>query len=262
MHRNIHCLVAILILTCSGCSVFRGSTPLDSTPENDRPQVVEATAYTAPTLPPANTPTPTPTKTQTPHPTPSPFTVFIVDTPTPEGGPPTFMPTSDFHFEGWERYETTYTRIAFDTPINMEIRDYGRLIRIGDPDFSDDGIQLFIEVHVDNAASGYLPGDVNPHDPRSVVDGILYEFEKTYTEVTLIRSVTNANMNGYPGADTAVRTQFTVGSGTDELIWYLAVVVHDDTVVRIYAQTPASTGGASLGLAQHLIGTIEFLPEP
>jgi hypothetical protein len=144
----------------------------------------------------------------------------------------------------------------------MEIRDYGRLIRIGDLDFSDDGIQLFVEVQVDNAASGYLPGDINPYDPRSVVDGILNEFETTYTDVTLIRPVANANMNGFPGADTAVRTQLTVGTGTEELIWYLAVVVHDETVVRMYAQSPASTGGASLGLAQHMIRTIEFLPEP
>ncbi|MBE9479227.1 MAG: hypothetical protein IMY80_04610, partial [Chloroflexi bacterium] len=102
----------------------------------------------------------------------------------------------------------------------------------------------------------------NPHDARSVVDGIINELEKTYTDVTLIRPITNANMNGYPGVDTAMRTQLTVGSGTEELIWYLAAVVHDETVVRIYAQTPASTGGASLGLAQHIIRTIEFLPEP
>ena len=262
MHKNIHCLAIFLIITISGCSVFGGNAPLDSTPENDRPQAAKATAYSAPTLPPANTATLAPTTTQTPPPTPSPFTIFIVETPTPESGPSTSIPTLDFNFEGWERYETTYTGIAFDTPINMEIRDYGRVIRIGDLDFSDDGIQVFIEVQVDNAASGYLPSDVNPHDPRSVVDGILGEFEKTYTDVTLIRPVANANMNGYPGADTAVRTQLTVGSGTEELIWYLAAVVHDETVVRIYAQSPASAGGASLGLAQHMIGTIEFLPEP
>jgi len=262
MHKNIHCFVIFLIITISGCSVFGGSAPLDSTPENDRPQVAEATAYTAPTLPPANTPTLAPTTTQTPPPTPSPFTVFIAETPTPESGPSTSIPTLDFNFEGWERYETTYTGIAFDTPVNIELRDYGRVIRIGDLDFSNDGIQLFIEVQVDNAASGYLPRDINPYDPRSVVDGILNEFEKTYTDVTLIRPVANANMNGYPGADTAVRTQLTVGSGTEELIWYLAAVVHDETVVRIYAQSPASTGGTSLGLAQQMIGTIEFLPEP
>lgn len=262
MRRNIHCLVAILILTCGGCSVFGGSAPLDSTPENDRPQAAEATAYTAPTLPPVNTATLAPTTTQTPPPTPSPFTIFIAETPTPEGGPSTSIPTLDFNFEGWERYETTYTRIAFDTPIDMDVRDYGRVIRIGDLDFSDDGIQLFIEVQVDHATSGYLPDDVNSYDPHSVVDGILGEFEKNYTDVTLIRPVANTNMNGFPGADTAVRTLLTVGSGTDEFIWYLAAVVHNDTVVRIYAQSPASTGGASLGLAQQLIGTIEFLPEP
>jgi len=199
MRGYIHCLVGILVLTCSGCSVFGGSTPLDSTQETDRPQVAEATAYTAPTLPPVNTATLAPTTTQTPPPTPSPFTVFIVETPTPEGGPSTSIPTLDFSFEGWKRYETSYTGIAFDTPLNMEIRDYGRLIRIGDLDFSDDGIQLFVEVQVDNASSGYLPGDVNPYDPRSVVDGILNEFEKTYTDVSLIRPVANANMNGYPG---------------------------------------------------------------
>ena len=261
MRRDIHCLVSILLLTCSGCSVFGGSTPPDSTHETDAPQVAEATAYTAPTLPPVNTATLAPTTTQTPPPTPSPFTIFIVETPTPESGPSTSISPLDFNFEGWERYETSYTGIAFDAPINMEIRDYGRVIRIGDPDFSDNGIQLFIEVQVDNASSGYLPGDVNPHDPRSVVNGIINEFEKTYTEVTLIRQITNTNMNGYPGVDTAVRTQLSVGSGTEELIWYIAAVVHDETVVRICAQTPASTGGASLGLAQHMIRTIEFLPE-
>jgi len=262
MRKDYLYLFGVVALMLSGCSIFGGSTPLDPAPENDRPQVAEATAYTAPTLPPVNTATLAPTTTQTPPPTPSPFTIFIVETPTLENGPSTSIPTLDFNFEGWERYETSYTGIAFDTPINMEIRDYGRLIRIGDLDFSDNGIQLFIEVQVDNAASGYLPGDVNPHDPRSVVNGILDEFEKTYTDVSLIRPITNTNMNGYPGADTAVRTQLTVGTGTEELIWYLAAVVHDETVVRIYAQSPASTGGASLGLAQHMIRTIEFLPEP
>jgi len=262
MHKDYLNLFGIIALMLSGCSVLEGGAPVDSTPENDRPQVAEATAYTAPTLPPANTATLAPTTTQTPHPTPSPFTIFIAETPTPESGPSTSIPTLDFNFEGWERYETTYTGIAFDTPINMELRDYGRVIRIGDLDFSDDGIQLFIEIQVDNAASGYLPRDVNPYDPHSVVDGIQDEFEKSYTEVTLMRPVANANMNGYPGADTAVRTQLTVGAGTEELIWYLAAVVHDETVVRIYAQSPASTGGASLGLAQQLIRTIEFLPEP
>jgi len=262
MQKDYLNLFGIVALMLSGCSVFGGSAPLDSTPENDRPQVAEATAYTAPTLPPVNTATLAPTMTQTPPPTPSPFTIFIVETPAPESGPSTSIPTLSFNFEGWERYETTYTGIAFDTPVNIELRDYGRVIRIGDLDFSDDGIQLFIEVQVDNAASDYLPRDINPYDPRSVVDGILNEFEKTYTDVTLIRPVANANMNGYPGADTAVRTQLTVGSGTEELIWYLAAVVHDKTVVRIYAQSPASTGGASLGLAQQMIRTIEFLPEP
>ncbi|MBE9478330.1 MAG: hypothetical protein IMY80_00055, partial [Chloroflexi bacterium] len=166
MRKDYLWLFGIVALMLSGCSVFGGSTPLDSTAENDRPQVAEATEYTAPTLPPVNTATLAPTTTQTPPPTPSPFTIFIVETPTPESGPSTSMPTLDFNFEGWERFETTYTRIAFDTPINMEIRDYGRVIRIGDLDFSDDGIQLYIEVQVDNAASGYLPSGANPHDAR------------------------------------------------------------------------------------------------
>lgn len=262
MRRIILCLVGILLLTCSGCSVFGGSTPLDSNTENDHSQGADATAYTAPTLPPVNTPTLTPTTTQTPPPSPSPFTVVILETPTPESDLSTSIPAPDFNFAGWERYETTYTRIAFDSPIDMVIRDYGRLIRIGDLNFSDGGIQLYIEVQVDHAASGYLPDDVNPYDPRSIIDGILREFEKSYTDVSMIRPVTTVNMHGYPGSDTAVRTQLSSGSETDELIWYLAAVVHEETIVRIYAQSPASTGGTYLAFAQHMIETIEFLPEP
>jgi hypothetical protein len=94
------------------------------------------------------------------------------------------------------------------------------------------------------------------------MDGILREFDKTYTEVTMIRNVTNMNVHGYPGSNTAVRTQLTDGSGTDELIWYLAAVVHEETIVRIYAQSPAITGGVYLSFAQHMMETIEFLPEP
>ncbi len=254
--------VGILILTCSGCSLFGGSTPLDSNTENDHSQGADATAYTAPTLPPVNTPTLAPTTTQTPPPSPSPFTVVILETPTPESDLSTSIPTPDFNFGGWERYETSYTRVAFDTPINMVVRDYGRLIRIGDPNFSEEGIQLFIELQVDQAKSAYLPADINPSDPRSVIDGILREFEKTYTVVTMIRPVTNVNMHGYPGSDTAVRTQLSVGLEIDELIWYLAAVVHEETIVRIYAQSPANTGGTYLAFAQHMIETIEFLPEP
>ena len=262
MRKDFLYLFGIGALILSGCSLFGGSTPLDSIAEIDRPQVAEATAYIAPTLPPVNTPTLAPTMTQTPAPTPSPFTVIIFDTPTPESGPSTSIPTPDFNFGGWERYETTYTRIAFDTPINMVVRDYGRLIRIGDPNFSEDGIQLFIELQVDQANSAYLPVGINPSDPRSVIDGILREFEKNYTDVTMIRPVTNVNINGYPGSDTAVRTQFSAGLETDELIWYLAAVVHEETIVRIYAQSPASTGGTYLAFAQHMIETIEFIPKP
>ena len=262
MRNNYLYIFVIIAFLLGGCSVFGGSTPLASAPEAVPPQVAEATAYTAPTLPPVNTPTLAPTSTQTPPPTPSPFTVVIVETPTPEGGPSTPIPTPDFNFGGWERYETNYTGIAFDTPINMVTRDYGRLITVGDPKFSDDGVQLFVEFQVDQAASNYLPDGINPSDPRSIIDGILREFDNTYTEVTMIRPVTNVNMHGYPGSNTAVRTQSIDGSGTYELIWYLAAVVHEETIVRIYAQSPASTGGVYLSFAQHMIETIEFLPEP
>jgi hypothetical protein len=262
MRKDRLYLFGIGALILSGCSVFEGNTTLDSEPETDRVQVAETTAYTAPTLPPVNTPTLAPTTTRIPPPTPSPFTVVIVETPTPESGPSTSIPTSDFNFGGWERYETTYAGIAFDTPINMVTHDYGRLIRIGDPNFSDEGIPLFVEFQVDHANSGYLPDGINPSDPRSIMDGILREFDKTYTEVTMIRNVTNMNVHGYPGSNTAVRTQLTDGSGTDELIWYLAAVVHEETIVRIYAQSPAITGGVYLSFAQHMMETIEFLPEP
>jgi len=262
MRKDRLCLFALIALILSGCSVFEGSTPLASAPDAIPPQAAEATEYTAPTLPPVNTPTLAPTMTQTPPPTPSPFTIVIVETPTLESGPPTSMPAFDFNIGDWERYETTYTRIAFDTLTNLAIQDYGRLIRIGDPSFSDEGIQLFVEFQVDQANSSSLPEGINPSDPRSIIDGILREYDRTYSEVTMIRSVANVNVRGYPGSNTAVRTQLTSGSGTDKLIWFLAVVVHEETVVRIYAQSPDSTGGVYLSFAQHMMETIEFLPEP
>lgn len=262
MRRKYLYVFVIFAFVLGGCSVLGGSAPLTSAPEAVPPQVAEATAYTAPTLPPVNTPTLAPTSTQIPPPTPSPFTIVIVETPTLESGPPTSIPTFDFNFGGWERYETNYTGIAFDTPINLETRDYGRLIRVGDPNFSAEGIQLFVEFQVDQATSSYLPDGINPSDPRSIIDGILREFDNTYTEVTMIRPVTNMNIHGNPGSNTAVRTQSIDGSGTNELIWYLAAVVHEETIVRIYAQSPASTGGVYLSFAQHMIETIEFLPEP
>ena len=257
MRKGYPFLFGIAALMLSGCSVFGGSSP-----ETNGPEVAGTKAYTGQALPPVNTPTLTPTTTQTPPPTPTPFTVVIVETPTLESGLSTPIPTIDLDFGGWERYETTYTGIAFDTPINMVTSDYGRLIRVGDLNFSDDGIQLFVEFQVDLATSSYLPDGIYPWDPHSIIDGILREFEMTYTDVTMIRAVTNVNMHGYPGSYTAVRTELTDRSGTDKLIWYLAAVVNNETIVRIYAQSPASTEGVYLALAQHMIETIEFLPEP
>lgn len=257
MQKGYLFLFGIVALILSGCSVFGGSAP-----ETNGPEVAGTKAFSGQILPPVNTPTLTPTTTQTLSPTPTPFTIAIIDTPTPEGGPSTPIPTADFNFGGFVRYETTYSGIAFDTPVDMVTRDYGRLISIGDPNFSDEGIQLFVELHVDHATSSYLPDGINPFDPRTIIDGIFREFEMTYTAVTMIRPVTDVNMNGYPGAFTAVRTELSDGSGTVELIWYLAAVVHEETIVRIYAQSPASTGGVYLALAQHMIETIEYLPEP
>ena len=144
----------------------------------------------------------------------------------------------------------------------MDVQDYGRLIRIGDSNFNDEGIQLYVEFYIDHASSGYLPEGINPSDPRSVIDGVLREFKEAYTEIIMIRSVSNVIMNINPGADTALYTNSTDVPGTYEMTWYLAAVVHGETVVRVYAQTPVNNAGTYLQLAQHMIRTIEFPAEP
>ena len=260
MQNRDFCLCGIFALVLNGCSTFGGAPPA-STPVSNLSQTSVETAYIAPTLPPANTATLAPTKTQTPPPTPTPFSIAVVETQTPESGPSTAIPTADLDFGGWERYET-FTGISFDTLINMDVQDYGRLIRIGDSNFRDDGIQLYVEFHIDHASSGYLPEGINASDPRSIIDGELREFKEDYTEIIMIRSVSNVIMNDYPGDDTALYTNSTDVPGTHEMTWYLAAVVHGDSVVRVYAQTPVNNAGTYLALAQRMIQTIEFPSEP
>jgi hypothetical protein len=260
MHkRNLPFLVLISLLL-SGCSALGGS-PTAAALETEISPIGEESAYSAPTLPPVNTATLAPTKTHTPPPTSTPFTIAVVDTATPNVLPATIVPTTDLDYGGWEHFESA-VGISFDKPINMNVRDLGRLIRIGDPSFSDEGLQLYIEFHIDPASSGYLPEGINPADPRSIIDGELREFKEEYTEIIMIRSVSNVIMNIYPGADTALFSNSTDVPGTHELTWYLAAVVNGDTIVRMYAHTPVSNPGTYLSLAQHIIRTIDFPTEP
>lgn len=260
MRLQIVLLSLATLLFLSGCSALQGLLP-----ESAPVQAVASptlSGYVAPTLPPANTETPTASPEPTSAPSPTPFTVVSVETETPEATGAAGIPTPAFTFTNWERFEASRLGIGIDVPNTLDATVLGRDIVIASPSSAEVPIPLDIELRVDAANSFRLPDGINPADPRSVLEGVMNEVETSYDSVTNIRPLTNINVRGKPAAEVALRSAIGAGDAADETLWYLAVIVDQETIVRVYASSPAETGGAYLAVAERITDSLEFLPEP
>jgi hypothetical protein len=251
-------LISVWVL--SGCSSIQNVLP--------GPAPIEVVAsptsadYVAPTLPPVSTETPTATTEPTAEPSPTPFTVVSVETETPEATTSVGVPTPAFAFTKWERFEASRFNLSINLPDALQATVLGQNIVIESPSSAEVPIQLSLELRVDSANSFRLPDGINPADPRSVLEGVLDEIEAGYDTLSMIRPVTNVNVQGKPAAEAAARTGLGAGDTAEETVWYLAVVVNQETIVRVYASAPADSGVAYLAVAERITDSLEFLSEP
>jgi hypothetical protein len=252
--------ILTIVALLSGCAALQNlppqSAPLEVVASPTSPDFV------APTLPPEYTQTPTASPEPTQTTTPTPFTVVLVDTETPEVSQTAAIPTPAFAFTNWEQFEATRLGIAIDVPDTLRAAVLGRDVQIASPSNAEAPIPLTVELRVDAANSFRLPDGINPADPRSVLEGVLGEIESSYDMVNQIRPLTNVSVGGSSAAEAAVRTTAGTGDSADETIWYLAAIVNQETVVRVYASSPAETGGTYLAVAERITDSLEFLPEP
>ncbi len=247
-------------------AILSACSQLQTTPAPSVPVEIVASPtpsdYVAPTLPPEYTQTPTAAPQPTSTPSPTPFTVVITESETPEVTSVAGIATPAFNFTNWERFEASRFGISVDIPDTLSAAVLGRDIVIASPSDAEIPIPLSIELRIDSPNSFRLPDGINPSDPRSVLEGVLEELESSYDTVTKLRPLTNINVSNSPAAEVAVRSAIGAGAAADETIWYLAAVINQETIVRIYASSPAETGGAYLAVAERITDSLEFIAEP
>lgn len=260
MRRKLSIALLIITLSLSGCSVLQGA--LSQPGSVDVASSPTSSEYVAPTLPPVNTATPTASPEPTAEPSPTPFTIVTVESGTPETTEDAAFPTPVFTFSRWERFEANRFNVALNVPDTLQATVFGQDIIIASPSSAEVPIPLDLELRFDQANSYRLPDGINPADPRSVLEAILNEIEAEYDTYTLIRPVSNVDVNGKAAAEAAVRTALGEGESIQETLRYLAVIVNQESIVRIYASAPADTGSAYLVIAERITDSLEFLSEP
>jgi hypothetical protein len=67
------------------------------------------------------------------------------------------------------------------------------------------------------------------------------------------------NFNGINAAEVAARVRLVTGTAEQNLNWYLAVAIRDETVVRFYASSPASAGVTYISIAERIAESFIFL---
>jgi hypothetical protein len=258
MHR-IPLFLLILSLVLLGCTA-QEPPPAEAPEEGElAPSAATESIYLAPTLPPEYTLTPTVTITPTLPPTPTPFQVALVEaSPTLEGAtPPTETPAL---FVGqWELYESSRLNASLRVPPQLTPRDFGQSILLGDANLADETMPLFVEIRFDQAGSYRLPEGIDATNPRNVLEAVLRELEETYTEVTLVRSIQDVNFNGINASEVAARVRLITETTEQNLNWYLAVAIRDETVVRFYASSPTSAGVTYISIAERIAESFSFI---
>ena len=250
-------LILILMFILQGCSALGSQAP---PPVEVLSTIPPEPTYLAPTLPPEYTLTPTSTITTTPPPSPTPFEVVTLDpTETLEvEASPTVAPAL---FVGqWEVYESIRLNVSLRIPPELEARDFGQSILIGNSNLEASTFPLFMEIRFDQAGSYRLPEGIDATNPRNVLEALVRELEETYTDVQFVKPIQDVNFNGIGAAEVAARVRLVTDDAESNLNWYLAVAIRDETVVRFYASSPASAGVTYMTVAERIADSFAFLP--
>jgi hypothetical protein len=158
----------------------------------------------------------------------------------------------------WKEYESSRLSVSLRIPPQLEARDFGQSILIGNSNLETSTFPLFMEIRFDQAGSYRLPDGVDATNPRSVLEGVQRELEETYTEVQLVRPIQDANFNGINAAEFAARARLITETTEQNLNWYLAAVVRDWLVVRFYASSPADAGVTYMTVAERIADSFRF----
>lgn len=251
--------VFLTALLLSGCSLLEGLGGSAPPSVEIIPTSPPQPTYIAPTLPPEYTETPTPTKTATPLPTRTPFEVVTLPVMEPASTESTPSVTPALFVGQWAIYESTRLNASMRIPPQLEARDFGQSILIGDSNLGDSLFPLFMEVRFDQAGSYRLPEGIDATNPRNILEAVLRELEETYTEVQLVRSIEDVYFNGINASEVAARVRLVTATAESNLNWYLAVAVREETVVRFYASSPASAGVTYMTVAERIADSFTFI---
>ncbi len=254
MRKKSH--IPIIALLLSGCSLLDQSPPASV---EIIPTSLSEPTYVAPTLPPENTPTPTPTRTRTPLPSPTPFEVVTLEVTETPGSEASSTPTPALFVGQWEVYESSRLNASLRIPPQLEGRDFGQSILIGNNDLDNSIFPLFMEIRFDQAGSYRLPEGIDATNPRNVLEAVLRELEETYTEVQYVRPIEDVNFNGIGAAEVAARVRLVTSNAEQNLNWYLAVAIRGETVVRFYGSSPASAGVTYITVAERIADSFAFI---
>lgn len=257
MPRTFFLLLLASIL--SACSAIGGILPTEPASVEIVATQAPTTVYVAPTLPPEYTLTPTITITPTSPPSPTPFQIVTVEVTEDAEVEETPSPTASLLLGQWERYESTRHGVELMIPPQLEPRDFGQSILIGDVNLEESITPLFIEIRFDQAGSYRLPEGIDATNPRNVIEAVIRELEETYTEVQLVRPIQDVDFNGTPASEVAARVRLVTDTAETNLNWYLAVAIREETVVRFYASSPASAGVTYISVAERIADSFTFV---
>jgi len=258
MSRFISFLLFCTLLL-QGCSALGGMINDEPAREEIVATVPPTALYLAPTFPPEYTVTPTVTRTPTLPASPTPFQIVTLEATQQPEGEALATATPSLFLGPWEPYESKRLGTAIQVPPQLQARDFGQSIVIGDADLNESTFPLFMEIRFDQAGSYRLPAGIDATNPRNVLEAIVGELEQTYTEVKFVRPIQDVNFNGINASEVAARARLVTDTAESNLNWYLAVAIRDETVVRFYASSPASAGVTYISVAERIADSFNFL---
>ena len=227
------------------------------TPTNTR--VVSDTATPTNTRTVADTATPTNTAT------PLPEEVTEQPQPLPSQEPNSENSNKDSETE-WSPYESSRNNVTVEHPTHMEIVETsgGMQFSGGEVDLEQGTIeQPIVMLHFYQKNSSYLPENVDRSDPVALVSALrdIY-FAGQEDQLHELQPPQQKMFNGYSGAMTVVnriepgRTDLY---GAVDIVFYFAVIIHEDRIVRAQIQARKHNGGELIPFyAERVLNTLEL----
>ncbi|TFH37132.1 MAG: hypothetical protein E4G99_03285 [Anaerolineales bacterium] len=238
-----------------GCSALSGqpdSVELAAT-------VPPGPTYAAPTFPPQYTLTPTVTLSPTPPPSATPFQVVTLETTEEPEAAITATAIPGLFSQAWKPYESKRLKAAILVPAQLQTRDAGQSILVGDADIHNSITPLFLEIRFDQAGSYRLPEGIDATNPRNVLEALVRELEQTYTEVQLVRTIQDVYFNATSACEVVARARLITDTSEINVNLYLAVAIQEDTVIRFYGSSPASAGVTYISAAERIADSFTLL---